>query len=237
MKKVLCYVLLTISVVFSIVNTVAIALTWEKSPEQIFENTTKSIVEIKATTEGVGESYGTAEFIGEDGTLVSNAHVVTYKKMGETYAFENISIRFSFENDYRAVALQKYDMDLDVAVLKLVDTNCDFNPLTVGDSTKIANGNKVYAIGNLNNSGLSITTGIVSNSSIEITYDNVTRKVIQCDLTIADGNSGGALLDKNGKLIGITTFRLKDQSGNVIYGISYCIPINTVVEYIEKMEG
>lgn len=232
MKKVLCYVLLSISVVLSIVNTVAIVFTWEKSPQQIFNSSTKSIVEIKATTDDVGESYGTAEFISQDGTLVSNAHVVTYKKMGVTYTFENISIRFSFENDYRTVTIQKYDTDLDIAILKLDDTNCDFKPLSIGNSTNVANGDKVYAIGNLNNGGLSITAGIVSNSNIEILYDNITRKVIQCDLTIADGNSGGALLDKNGNLIGITTFRLKDHSGNIIYGISYCIPINTVMEYI-----
>ena len=92
----------------------------------------------------------------------------------------------------------------------------------------------VYAIGNLSNYGLSITKGIVSIPHINITYNNITRNVIQCDLTISDGNSGGALVNSDGKLIGLTTFRLKDQSNNIIYGISYCIPINTVLEYIEN---
>lgn len=231
MKKKSIYILLSAIIAVCSVGILLISRL-EKTPEQIYSDNLQSIVEIKATTDGVGESYGTAEFINKDGTLVSNAHVVTYKKTGVTYTCDNISIRFSFENEYRTVTLQKYDTDLDIAVLKLDDTNCDFKPLCIGDSSKVNNGNRVYAIGNLNNSGLSITTGIVSNSNIEILYDDVTRKVIQCDLTIADGNSGGALLDKNGNLIGITTFRLKDQSGNIIYGISYCIPINTVVEYI-----
>ena len=71
-------------------------------------------------------------------------------------------------------------------------------------------------------------------SHINVTYNETTRNVIQCDLTISDGNSGGALVDSKGKLIGLTTFRLKDQSNNIIYGISYCIPINTVMEYIEN---
>ena len=53
------------------------------------------------------------------------------------------------------------------------------------------------------------------------------------DLTIAQGNSGGALLNEKGKLIGITTFRTKDNSGNVIYGIVYCISINIVLDYIK----
>lgn len=67
---------------------------------------------------------------------------------------------------------------------------------------------------------------------MNIIYEEKTRAVIQCDLTIAQGNSGGALLDKKGRLVGITTFRTKDNSGNVIYGIVYCIPINIVLNNI-----
>lgn len=233
MKKISIYILLSISIILGIVNTIILVSTLEKTPEQIFSETSKSIVEIKAYSEGVGESFGTAEFVKADGTLITNAHVITYKKLGVIYPFDNISIRFSFENEYRTVTIQKFDTDLDIAVLKLDNTNCDFVPIKIGNSSKIKNGNTVYAIGNLNNSGLSITSGIISNSNIEVSYDNVTRKVIQSDLTIADGNSGGSLLDVNGNLIGITTFRLKDHLGNIIYGISYCIPIDTVMEYIK----
>ena len=232
MKKIIPYILisiiLTISIAFNVFNVIVYN---KKTDEQIFNNSTRSIVEIKATTEDVGESFGTAEFISSDGTIVTNAHVITYKKMGTYYAFENISIRFSFEENYHSVSLIKYDNDLDLAVLKLDDLNCNFKAIRLGNSSHIKNGNQVYAIGNLNNGGLSITKGIVSNADIQVVYDGLARKVIQCDLTIADGNSGGALLDKNGNLIGITTFRLKDNNGNVIYGISYCIPVNVVLEY------
>ena len=232
MKKIIPYILisiiLTISIAFNVFNVIVYN---KKTDEQIFNNSTRSIVEIKATTEDVGESFGTAEFISSDGTIVTNAHVITYKKMGTYYAFENISIRFSFEENYHSVSLIKYDNDLDLAVLKLDDLNCNFKAIRLGNSSHIKNGNQVYAIGNLNNGGLSITKGIVSNADIQVVYDGLARKVIQCDLTIADGNSGGALLDKNGNLIGITTFRLKDNNGNVIYGISYCIPVKVVLEY------
>lgn len=159
--------------------------------------------------------------------------MVTYKKLGDTNVFENISIRFAFENDYRSVSLEKYDSDLDIAVLKLDDTNCKFEPVEFADSNDCKAGNKVYAVGNLNNVGISLTKGIVSNPSINVEYNGNTRNVIQCDLTIAEGNSGGALLNSNGKLLGITTFRLKDSSQNVIYGICYCIPANAVDEYIK----
>lgn len=239
-KKYFLYSLLVIAFLFSTALSVGAffisrnANKEEITSEEVFAASLYSVVELKAETEDVGESFGTAEFVSNDGTLITNAHVVTYKTLGVVNAFENISIRFAFENDYRLVSLIKYDTDLDIAVLKLNDLNCKFKPISLGDSSKLKNGNIVYAIGNLNNVGISITSGMISNSNITVTYNEVTREVIQCDLTIAEGNSGGALLDKNGNLIGITTFRLKDTDGKVIYGISYCIPINTVLEYIEK---
>ncbi len=205
-----------------------------KSAEEVFQSSLNSVVEIKATTEDVGESFGTAVFVKEDGTLVTNAHVVTYKQMDEYKTFESISIRFAFEERYQDVELIKYDNDLDIAVLKIKNTNCDLKPIEMGDSKSLKAGNDVYAIGNLNNVGVSLTRGIVSNPSINVAYNGKTRNVIQCNLTIADGNSGGALVDENGKLIGITTFRLKDSSQNVIYGIAYCVPIHTVLQYINQ---
>jgi len=199
---------------------------------QIFNNCKSSIVEVKAYTESVGTSYGTAEIIKEDGTLVTNAHVITYKQLGEYYEFENISIRFIDENDYREVSIVKYDLDKDIAILKL---ECDrqLTTLSIGDDEKLNNGESVFAIGNMSNYGLSITSGIVAIPHINVEYNDITRNVIQCDITISDGNSGGALLNAKGQIVGITSFRLKDLSANIIYGIAYCIPINTVMEYID----
>lgn len=59
-------------------------------------------------------------------------------------------------------------------------------------------------------------------------YDDKTRMVIQSSLNITEGNSGGALLDKNGCLVGITTFRIKDIKGDAVYGLAYSIPIDIV---------
>lgn len=202
------------------------------SASGIFNSCKASILEIKAETEDVGISYGTAELISKDGTMVTNAHIVTYSKLGETLAFEKISVRFVDEEDFREVELIKYDTNLDIAVLKLNTIDRKITPIKMGDDSKLKSGEDVYAIGNLSNYGLSISKGIVSIPHINVTYNNITRNVIQCDLTISDGNSGGALLNSDGKLIGLTTFRLKDQSNNIIYGISYCVPINTVMEYI-----
>lgn len=230
------YFLLVFVLLFCAVFGLANSLKSDKNltAEQIYSNALKSVVEVKATTENVGESFGSAVFVLSEGKLVTNAHVVTYKQSGVTTEFENISIRFAFENDYRSVSLEKYDSELDIAILKLDDTNCDFEPVEFADSYDCKAGNKVYAVGNLNNVGISLTQGVISNASINVEYNSKTKNVIQCDLTIAEGNSGGALLNDKGRLLGITTFRLKDSSKNVIYGICYCVPANAVAEYINK---
>ena len=206
-------------------------LVFKIDANKVYNNDIQSIVEVKAVKEDIGESFGTGEIIKGDGTIITNAHVVTYTRLGITNEFDNYYIRFANEEDYREVSLLKYDSDLDLAVLKLDDVKVKV--LKTADSSKINSGDKVYAIGNTSNKGIGISEGIISVPLVNIIYEEKTRAVIQCDLTIAQGNSGGALLNEKGKLIGITAFRTKDNSGNVIYGIVYCIPINIVLDYIK----
>lgn len=232
------YILIILFVFISIISITSFGLnvyflaTKPLSVSGIFIFTKDSILEIKAETEDVGISYGTAIIVSDDGTLVTNAHVITYKKLGVSYTFDNISVRFVDEEDFHEVEIIKYDLDLDIAVLKLIDTDKKISAIKIGDDSELSAGDNVYAIGNTSNYGLSLTQGIVAVPHINVTYNEITRNVIQCDLTISDGNSGGALINSKGELVGITTFRLKDSSNNIIYGISYCIPINTVMEYI-----
>ncbi len=203
---------------------------------EIYGRCVNNVLEVKAESENVGESFGTAELMSSDGTLVTNAHVVTYTKMGAAVPFQNIYVRFSSSEEYLPADLIKFDTALDLAVIKIsVITGLNLTPVTTGDSSALKSGQKVYAVGNAANYGVGIFQGLISIPLVNIKIDNVTKSVIQCDLTVAAGNSGGALLNENGKLIGITTFRTKDNLGNVIYGIVYCIPINTVLDYINNI--
>ncbi len=204
------------------------------SASGIFYLCKNSVVELRAQSDEIGTSFGTAEIITNDGILITNAHVITYKKLETYFTFDDVSIRFSDEQDYRQIDIIKFDMNLDLAVLKLKDIDREFSAIKLGNSEKIKTGEDIYALGNMSNYGLSLTSGTVSIPSVDVKYGEKTRNVIQCDVTISEGNSGGALLNNKGELLGITTFRLKDLSNNIIYGISYCIPINTVMEYINK---
>lgn len=234
-KNVIIWCCIGLSFILSVISIVLVFLLSDntKSATDIYNECIYNVVEVKAQSEDVGESFGTGEIISSDGKIVTNAHVVTYTRLGVTNEFENYYIRFSFENDYRAVMLEKYDSDLDIAILHLIDSSdLLLKPIAIGNSNALKSGEKVYAIGNASNYGIGIFEGIISIPLIKVELDGLTRNVIQCDITIAAGNSGGALLDVNGALIGITTFRTKDNSGNVIYGIVYCIPINIVLEFI-----
>ena len=233
-NKRLAIIPLIILLVMSVVLVVCYFFIWkEPTPQDVFVNSQSSIVELKSQTGEDIISYGSAVFIKDDGTLISNAHMVAYKQAGVYKEFESYEIRFSFEKEYRAVTLIKYDLSLDLSVLKLDEINgVNFKKIKTGDSSKIASGDKVYAIGNGMNHGIGITNGLISLPQVNIDYEDNIRNVIQCDLVINEGNSGGALLDDRGKLIGITSFRLKDNSGNVIYGIAFCIPVNIVFDYL-----
>lgn len=224
-----------IIIIFMVAIITAIILLKPPSAQKIFSQGIKNIVELKCETQDIGESFGTAEIVSKDGTLVTNAHVVTYTRLGISYEFEKYYIRFATEEDYREAELIKYDINIDIAVLKIKDTTgINIKPIKTANSSKVKSGDKVYAVGNASNHGISITQGIISIPLVEIIYDEKARQVIQCDLTITEGNSGGALLDERGRLIGITTFRIKDSNGNVVYGLAFCIPINVVLDYISS---
>ena len=216
--------------------TAIIAITYNSRTyiKRIYDKSLQSVVEVKAYTKDVGESFGSAVLMKSDGTLVTNSHVVTYSKLGETKAFDEISIRFANSDKYISVTLVKYDVLKDLAVLKIKDKSLKkLKSMKTGDIKKVKSGDEVFAIGNLSNYGVGITKGHVSVPKINIVVDGNKKEAIQCDITIVSGSSGGALVNRNGKLIGITTFRTKDNLGNVIHGIGYVIPINRVLEYIK----
>jgi S1-C subfamily serine protease len=208
-------------------------LTFPLSPEKIYEQAIECIVEIKAMTGENATSYGSAVIVSNDGELITNAHVVTYSKLSMIIEFISYSIRFSFEEYYREVELIKYDTELDLAVLKLKELpSFELKSLKKADSDKVKSGQNVYAVGNAQNHGIGITQGCISIPLLKINYQERIIDVIKCDLTITEGNSGGALLNERGKLIGITTFRLKDNDVNVVQGVAYCIPSNIAYTYL-----
>lgn len=227
------HIFIIIAIIFTTFILFYFLLFKTKTTEEIFTDSINSIVELKSSSD-YGDSFGTAVIIDSSGRLITNAHVVTYIHKGELTASDVIKIRFASDNKYYSVKLLKYDTDVDLALLEFNHTPDNIKSMPIGKVNALHYGDDVYSIGNSMNYGISITKGIISIPHIIIEYEGKKREVIQADITISSGNSGGALLNSHGQLIGITSFRTNDSSGNIVYGLGYSIPINKVQNFLNS---
>ena len=108
---------------------------------------------------------------------------------------------------------------------------------TLGDSNELKVGNGIIAIGNALGYGQSVTTGVVSALNREVKIDNVTNKMIQIDAAINGGNSGGALLNNKGEVVGINSAKYSSSSSSStsIEGMGFAIPISDVKELVTAL--
>ncbi|HLM32959.1 MAG TPA: trypsin-like peptidase domain-containing protein [Gaiellaceae bacterium] len=170
-----------------------------------------------------GQSLGSGFVIDKAGHILTNFHVVD----GAKEVFVNFS-----GNDRYKVKIIGTDPSTDLAVLQIDAQSRALTPLPLGNSDAIQVGAPVVAIGNPFGLDRTVTAGIVSALQREIVAPNgfTIDKVIQTDASINKGNSGGPLLDAEGKVIGINSqIETGDGStGNV--GIGFAVPINTVRE-------
>lgn len=203
-----------------------------KAPENVFKRCMGCVVEVKAETEEIGESFGTAVLLSDDGRFVTNAHVVSFSEYGEQIEFETVQVRFADKENYEKCLIEKIDYDLDLAILKLVEGR-KLNPIKSAKKD-CKYGERVFAIGNTSNYGLGISEGIISVPRVNVVYEEITKNVIQADIAVSAGNSGGALLNEKGELLGIITFRTKDNSGKINYGFVYAIPVEEVQAFFNE---
>lgn len=208
-----------------------------KKVADILEETTQKIVGI-SKLKNTGNSIlsnnteselglGTGIIVTEDGYILSNEHV-TGSKYSKCY------ITLENGDSYNGTVIWS-DIDLDLSITKINAKNLSY--VTLGDSNQIRVGESVYAIGNPIGFEFqrTVTKGIISGINrtlkIEDTKESAYMEdLIQTDATINEGNSGGALINKNGELIGINTVKIADAEG-----IGFAVPINLVKPIIEKL--
>ena len=187
---------------------------------------------------GMGGTYtatgaGSGVIIGDDGTdilIVTNNHVVE----------DSDSLTVTFCNETTAdAAIKGTNATNDLAVVAVPLSSLDDSTLDVircieiGDSDSLVLGQRVIAIGNALGLGQSVTTGVISAMSRQITTDEgTTMNLLQTDAAINPGNSGGALLDASGKLIGINVAK-SGISGSE--GVGFAIPITGAKEIITEL--
>lgn len=206
----------------------------------LYSNTVTSVVKINVT-KGSYLSTGSGVVFFEEGNsayVLTNAHVV--KDVNSTYEVEIIfSNNEGFESgDSVLVDTSKIykNIDEDVAVLE-IEKSDKYTVASVGNSDEINKGDFVYTIGSPFGKFNYTTSGYVSSYNVPVVMSSstVTSYVIVTNAAINEGNSGGALFDRNGNLIGITTFRYDKINEKDVHEMYGCLPINHVVKVAKKI--
>jgi Do/DeqQ family serine protease len=174
----------------------------------------------------VAQSLGSGVIVDRSGLVVTNNHVIE----GMTEAKVALADHREFETK---IVLR--DPRSDLAVLKIKDGGDDFPVLELGDSDAIEVGDFVLAIGNPFGVGQTVTQGIVSALARTQLGANDYGFFIQTDAAINPGNSGGALVDLDGKLVGINSEIISRSGGSM--GLGFAIPVNMVKSVIAAAKG
>jgi serine protease Do len=171
------------------------------------------------------QGMGSGVVVSSDGYVITNNHVVSDAK--------EIKVTLYDKREFDAEVIGT-DPKSDVAVIRLKGAPNDLHPIEIGDSSRIRLGDVVLAIGNPFGVGQSVTMGIVSakgRADLDIVdYGDF----IQTDAAINPGNSGGALVNMEGKLIGINTAILSRSGG--YQGIGFAIPTNMATPIMESLK-
>ncbi|GAB4817140.1 hypothetical protein N2152v2_004186 [Parachlorella kessleri] len=176
----------------------------------------------------VPQGAGSGFVWDRQGHIVTNYHVVK--------GASELMVTIAGGEEYRAKVIG-FDEDKDVAVLRLkTESEVDLRPVSLGSSSDLQVGQKVFAIGNPFGLDHTLTTGVISGLGREIASGTTGRPiqdVIQTDAAINPGNSGGPLLDSGGSLIGVNTAIYSPSGANS--GVGFAIPVDIVRSSAEQI--
>lgn len=180
------------------------------------------------------QAEGSGIIISNDGYILTNNHVISSSQTSSYYQITEASkLEVYLYNDptpYEATVIGS-DEFTDLAVIKIDKT--DLTPATIGNSDNVLVGEFVMAVGNPLGMQSSVTSGIVSATNRTVdSQDGGSFTTIQTDAAINSGNSGGALVNSKGEVIGINTLKL---AGNGIEGMGFAIPINSTINIVNQL--
>lgn len=176
----------------------------------------------------VSSGAGSGVILSEDGYIITNNHVICGED--SSTPADTITVRLTDGTEYDA-KLVGTDSDSDVAVLKIEAKG--LTPAICGDSDKLVVGETVLAVGNpLGELGGTQTDGIISALDREIDVNGTSMTLLQTSAAVNPGNSGGALFNMRGELIGVVNAK---SSGTGIEGLGFAIPINDALNVAEQL--
>lgn len=210
-------------------SIVGIQVTYKATSNSFFSFGSPTTTEATATGSGI--------IISDDGYIVTNNHVVDSSSSNSSYSYYSLSDATSVkvklygsDETYDAKIVGK-DSQTDLAVLKIEKTG--LTAAEFADSDQAVVGEFAMAVGSPLGLDTTVTTGIISAVNREVESDGTKYVCIQTDAAINSGNSGGALVNSEGKVIGINTLKL---SGSGVEGIGFAIPINSTLDVISQLK-
>ena len=189
----------------------------------------------RGTQSSEAQASGSGIIISKDGYIVTNNHVVASSSSNSFYSISDAtSLKVTLYGDdtqYDAKIVGK-DAQTDLAVLKIEKDN--LTPAEFADSDSVKVGEFAMAVGNPLDLGTTITCGVISALDREVkdSDGSATYRCIQTDAAINSGNSGGALVNSQGQVIGINTLKV---SSTGVEGIGFAIPINSTTDIINQL--
>ena len=188
-----------------------------------------------ASQSATSQATGSGVIISSDGYILTNNHVVDTSSSSSNYytvsEANRVLVYLYGEDDPIEAKIIGTDSVTDLAVLK-IDRD-DLTAIEFGDSDSVQVGEFAMAIGSPLDMRNTVTAGIISGVNREIEDDSgTTYTLIQTDAAINSGNSGGALVNAEGKLIGINTLKLY---GTGIEGMGFAIPVNSTFDITEQL--
>ena len=214
---------------------------------QVISDAKDSVVSISSTSIA-GGMFGSREVTGAgSGFIFGMDDEFVYIATNKHVVSNAVTITVSLDDEKHVTArIVGYDRDMDTAVLAasisdIRDIGMPFAILPIGNSIEMRLGDPVVAIGNSMGHGQSVTQGIISVTSLQITVtepgtgQRITLDVLQTDAAVNPGNSGGPLINERGEVIAIVTAKYRDFG---VQGMGYAIPIDDIkhllMEFMEQ---
>jgi serine protease Do len=195
----------------------------ERSVRQLVGELGEAVVQVR-TPGGLGSGF----FINEEGFLITNFHVIEGETQIsiEVYHQKRGQLERKVYKQIRIVAMNKFE---DLALLKIEDANApDFAKVPLGDSNRLAVGERVFAVGSPLGLERTVTEGIVSTKTREFQGE----LYLQTTAQINPGNSGGPLFNLRGEVVGVTNMK-------ILYGegIGFAIPVDAVKFFLKYRDA
>ncbi len=207
-------------------------------PAAIYARRSPGVVTLYADLGPDGQSQGSGFVVDRQGTLLTNAHVVTNvaeSAGGPIRGAKSLYVEFK-DRDRVPAKIVGWDLFSDIAVVRVDPSAHVLTPVPLGSSASVIVGSPVAAIGSPFNEQSSLSVGVVS--ATDRTIDSLTSgysisNAIQTDTSINRGNSGGPLFDARGRVIGINA-QIRSTSGTA-EGVGFAIPIDTARRALEQL--